>query len=49
MLMEVLTGVAVIAVGVVAFLGIIGRITGDCRKRVKELEKKVENKIHDKL
>ena len=42
--MEVLTGVAVIAVGVVAFFGIIGRITGDCRKRVRDLEKKMEDK-----
>ncbi len=40
--MEVLTGVAVVVVGVVAFFGVIGRLTRDCRKKVKDLESKLE-------
>ena len=41
--MEVLAGVAVVVVGVVALLGVVGKISC-CTKKVKELEKKLKDK-----
>jgi hypothetical protein len=41
--MEALGGIAVVAVGVAAFLGVLGKVTRDSRK-IKEIEKEIGKK-----
>ena len=41
--MEFVGGIAVVAVGVAAFLGVVGKVVRDSRK-IKAIEKKIQDK-----